>query len=313
MNKNTVIILVILLIALVHTVQADADNPPGSITFCGYVSHCNEIGVWWLNATDADFNGVQIWFDDVYQTTSPADSHFHNQNTPIIGDHIISTHTIDMFGNVNATWVNVTVSIGACPVCKEGWFCGDEYCAMPNPIPTVTVTPTSWANQTFNPVTDICTISADMGETWIKWDATCNTTVEVLYYIDGVKLEDTPPYGKLDPNRLILSDLHSMETHNLKIYYLGNIVAESTIETLPSWYMLLFFIVLSITLSVIGILFVSSPILRILLGGLAFSIAVWMLTMVTGWMLVLPVLPALVAGICIILALYDQVHTSWGN
>lgn len=311
----SLIILLMSLFLLVNNVQADEFNPPASIKICGWVSHCNEIGVWWSTnqtSTDPDLAGVQIWFDDIYQvTTLPAD-HFYNVNTPVVGDHTISTHTIDTWGNVNATWSNVTVSLGVCPECKEGWVCTDpEYCGSSG-IPTPTVTPTSWVNVTMVP-TDICHIRADVGETWIKWDATCNTSVEVLYYIDGIKLENTTPYAPLDPDRLILSDLNSMETHNLKIYYLGEVIAESEITTLPSWYMLLFFIVLSLVLSTIALLFVSSPLWKILLAALAFSIAVWMMTITTGWMLAVPVLPALVAGIVILLALKELVSDAWGN
>jgi len=311
-NKKLILVVLLLVGICVCGVQADAVNPPPSIKFCGYITYCNEIGVWWVNPSAGDYDGTQIWFDDVYQLKNGPTTTFYNPHSPIFGDHTISTHTIDTFGNVNSTWINLTVSIAACPSCSEGWFCvDDEYC--PNPIgPTPTTTPTSWTNQTYNATTDICTIRADMGETWIKWDATCNTTVEVLYYIDGVKLENTTPYQPLDPNRLILSDLKAEELHNLKIYYLGNIVAESTIKTLPSWMMIMFYIVLSLALSLTGLLFISSPPYRILLGALAFVIAMWMFTVVTSWMLMLPILPALLAVISIILALRDMIDTSWG-
>ena len=314
------LILGILLLICIfgNPVQADATHPPDSIKICGYITYCNEIGVWWINPHVTDFNGVQIWFDNVYETTTSPAAYFYNPNTAIIGDHTISTHTVDAFNNTNSTWVNITVNIAACPSCSEGWFCADdEFCVNPNvtptitPTPTVSVTPTSWINQTYNATTDICTIRADMGETWIRWDANCNTTVEVLYYIDGKKLENTTPYEKLDPNRLILSDLKAGETHDLKIYYLGTIVAESTIKTLPSWLMILFFIVLSITLSVTALLFISSPPYRIMLSSMALAVALWMFTVVTGWMLMLPLLPALLAVIGIILALRDQIDTSW--
>jgi hypothetical protein len=216
MNAHTyklgkfILILSLLFLLLGNPVQANAGNPPTSIKVCGYITYCNEIGIWWINPTASDYGGAQIWFDDVFQFNSTPVAFFYNPNTAILGDHIISTKTFDTFGNVNATWTNITVNLAACPSCSEGWFCAeDEYCFNPNvtptitPTPTVTVTPTSWVNQTFNQTTDICTIRADMGETWIRWDANCNTTVEVLYYIDGKKLENTTPYQKLDPNRLI--------------------------------------------------------------------------------------------------------------
>jgi hypothetical protein len=77
--------------------------------------------------------------------------------------------------------------------------------------------------------------------------------------------------------------------------------------------MILFFIVVSLTLSITGLLFVRSPVFRIIIGAVAFSIAVWVMTMSTGWMLAVPVIPALFAVILIIMALYDQVNIAWGG
>jgi hypothetical protein len=315
-NPNLAIIILLITVSLVGIVHADELTPPPSVKICGYVSYCNETGIWWFNPqNETDFAGVEIWFDNIFiNATQNATTHFFAIQNNTTGIHVFSTRTYDAFSNVNQSWVNISVNIDECPVCAEGWYCDEDYCMMPQ-IPTITptVTPTSWVNQTYNNATDICTVTADMGETWIKWDAVCNTTVEVLYYIDGKKLENTTPYEKLNPDRLILSDLHSGEKHNLKIYYLGNVIADSEITTLPSWYMLLFFIVLSMAFSITGLLFVRSPIFRILLGVLALLLAVWMMTMTTGWMLAVPVIPALLAALLIILALYDQVHQSWGG
>jgi hypothetical protein len=208
--------------------------------------------------------------------------------------------------------VNISIDNGGYFACNDAWYCTDEeWCGIPT-IPTITptTTPTSWTNVTKKP-TDICTVRADMGETWVKWDAVCNTSVEVMYYIDGKPLDNVIPYQPLDPDRLILSDLMGMETHNLKIYYLDEVIAESTVTTLPAWYMLLFFIVISVVLSIIALLFVVSPVYRIILGGLAFTIAVWMMTLVTGWMIAVPVAPAIFAGLVIILALRDLIAPAW--
>lgn len=309
-----ILIVILILVSAIGIVRADDINPPPSVKICGYVSYCNQTGIWWFNPqNETDFAGVEVWFDGVFiNATENITTHFFavQNNTP--GIHVFSTRTYDTFSNINQSWVNMSVNMDVCPICAEGWYCNEEYCTMPVQ-PTITVTPTSWINQTYNNATDICTITAEVGETWIKWDANCNTTVEVLYYIDGKKLENTTPYTKLNPDRLILSDLHSSETHNLKIYYLGNVITESEITTLPSWYMLLFFIVLSMALSITGLLFVRSPVFRILLGVLSLSIALWMMTMTTGWMLAMPVLPALFAVLLIILALYDQAYQSWGG
>jgi hypothetical protein len=316
-SSRLLIIIILGMGLLVGFVHADAGNPPASVHICGYVSYDKQMGVWWFNPPDTDYLGVQIYVDDVYLTTTTLlAQHFYDFNSSVMGIHVFSTHSVDTFGNVNSTWVNLSLNLDVAPVCNEGWFCPDGYCTNYTGgviTPTVTETPPSWINQTFNATTDICHVTADMGETWIKWDANCNTTVEVLYYLDGVKLENTTPYEKLDPNRLILSDLHSGETHNLKIYYLGNVIVDSKVTTLPSWYMILFFIVVSLALSLTGLLFVRLPVFRIIIGTVAFSIAVWVMTMSTGWMLAVPVIPALFAVILIIMALYDQVNIAWGG
>ena len=77
--------------------------------------------------------------------------------------------------------------------------------------------------------------------------------------------------------------------------------------------MILFFIVVSLTLSVTALLFVRSPIYRIIMSLVAASFAIWMMTVVTGWMLAVPVIPALFAGLVIILALRDQIELAWGS
>lgn len=319
-------IIIILLILLISPVLADAGTPPYSIYSCSYVTYAQEVGIWWSNPEDTDFAGVQMWVDNVYVgTTSDSSTRFYTTHIDATGWHTFSTHTIDTFANVNPVWVNQSFEIlPGLYSCSEGhnpWSACSEIDCVANvtptptyfPTTTVTITPTSWVGVTYAPSTDICSIQADMGETWVKWDATCNTSVEVMYYIDGKKLENVPPYVKLDPNRLILSDLQSIEKHNLKIYYLGNVVAESTVQTLPEWYMILFFVVLSVVLSIIALLFVVSPISRILLGAVSLVISVWLLTIVTGWMIAVPTAPAIFAGIVIILALRDQIEQSWGS
>lgn len=319
LNKH-VIVLILILFCLVGTVQADATHPPASVKIAGYISTHNQIGVWWVTPANADFIGTKVWLDNVYITEYIDSTKFTYFEFLSLGAHTISTKTVDLFGNVNATWVNVTINNDGFFACNEAWYCTSlEWCGIETPtvIPTtvpigttVTVTPTAWVNVTKKP-TDICTVQADMGETWVKWDAVCNTSVEVMYYIDGKPLANVAPYQKLNPDRLILSDLNGMETHNLKIYYLDEVIVDSTITTLPEWYMLLFFIVLSVVLSIIALLFIVSPVGRIVLAGLAFSIALWMMTLVTGWMIAVPVAPAIFAGLVIILALRDLIAPAW--
>jgi len=140
MTNYTKLLMALLLAALcVGTVSADAVTPPDNIRIAAYISTHNQIGIWWINPTIADFAGTQVWFDNVFVGTDGAAVKFHYWEFLALGDHTFSTHTIDSFGNVNASWENVTVNNAGYYNCLEQWFCYDTYCNVtPVPVPTPT-------------------------------------------------------------------------------------------------------------------------------------------------------------------------------
>lgn len=125
------VVLIFLLCALVSTVHADSVTPPGGITICGYVTYANEIGIWWFNPYDPDFDGVQMWLDDEYLGITGPGDHFYNAYSSVIGTHTFSTHAFDDSGNVNTTWVNLTFMTKEYPGCTENWTC--DTCTRPIP------------------------------------------------------------------------------------------------------------------------------------------------------------------------------------
>jgi len=134
------IILVIIILLFIPLVSADALNPPDSVRIAGYISTHDQIGIWWMNPLDADFAGVEIWFDGVFiGTTAPATKFYYAEMLPM-GGHILSTRTIDTFANINPTWVNVTATNNGYATCEEFWFC-DDYCSPFGPIVTETKIP----------------------------------------------------------------------------------------------------------------------------------------------------------------------------
>jgi PGF-pre-PGF domain-containing protein len=123
------VVFILLLCALVSTVNADSVTPPGGITICGYVTYANEIGIWWFNPYDPDFGGVQMWLDNEYLGTTGAGDHFYNAYSAVVGTHTFSTHTFDNSSNVNTTWVNLTFMTKEYPGCTENWTC--DTCSRP--------------------------------------------------------------------------------------------------------------------------------------------------------------------------------------
>jgi len=141
MTNYTKLLMALLLAALsVGTVSADAVTPPDNIRIAAYLSTHNQIGIWWINPTVADFNGTQIWFDDTFIGTDNSTTDFHYWEFLALGDHTFSTHTIDTVGNANASWMNITIANNGYFACDEQWFYYDEYCYANRPCYYVNVT-----------------------------------------------------------------------------------------------------------------------------------------------------------------------------
>jgi len=129
----TLLLLIILIIPLVQ-----AEDPPIGVRIAGYVSSHDQIGIWWMNPiNESAFAGTQIWFDDIFIGNQSNTTHFYYKEFLSLGNHTFATHTFDLNGSVNTTWVNLTASNDGYYVCKEDWFCAD-YCGI---FPTPEKTP----------------------------------------------------------------------------------------------------------------------------------------------------------------------------
>ncbi|MCZ7358032.1 MAG: DUF2341 domain-containing protein [Candidatus Methanoperedens sp.] len=85
-------------------------TPPASITDLTNVSYARNYINWtWTDPADADFASVSVWIDGVFKDNIARGVQFFNA-TGFAPDteHIIATRTVDIYGNINQTWVNHT-------------------------------------------------------------------------------------------------------------------------------------------------------------------------------------------------------------
>jgi S-layer protein (TIGR01567 family) len=89
-------------------------TPPASITNLTMESNGTTWIKWnWTNPLDSDFSRVMIFIDGIFKTNVTSPDHVFNAS--LYGflsatSHMISTHTVDTSGNINATWMNLTNS-----------------------------------------------------------------------------------------------------------------------------------------------------------------------------------------------------------
>jgi hypothetical protein len=93
-------------------------TPPASITsFSSNSVTCTEENITWVNPPDADFNHTQMYKDNVWQINETNTTTFHKfTGLNSWQSYTYSTHTCDLTGNCNTTWVNQTVATS--PICK---------------------------------------------------------------------------------------------------------------------------------------------------------------------------------------------------
>ena len=291
-KEELVLIAIVLLILLVSGVQADNTHAPLSIKTCGYITYANEIGFWWINPHDFDYQGVQVWVDDVYLgTVPPTPQGFYNFHTAVLGDHTFSTHTVDTFGNVNPAWVNITVTLLDYPGLKEDWFCTDiEWCGL---------TPSG----NFS-------VQAEVGETWIKyyWSTCYNVTV----YIDGIYQNTNPSFRDY-----YISNLNPNEKHQIKLYNLTNsseLLGSMSATTLyPQPLIIILLVVLIIFLIIL--FFLSDPIKIILVGGLNIALSLYTSQLALGYgaLTIVPLVILIITAILTVYALWNIIieNTRW--
>lgn len=128
-NIQYFIISILVLACCIPIVSANQTSPPDAVRIAGYISTHNQIGVWWMNPINTyDFDGTQVWFDNIFISNFTNTTHFYSAEFLSLGNHTISVTTYDYYGNINMSFSNLTVSNDGYYVCKEDWYCGD-YCA----------------------------------------------------------------------------------------------------------------------------------------------------------------------------------------
>jgi len=129
---------------------AACDNtPPASITNLTSKIECDTLEWNWDNPADSDFNHTMIYKNGVFlYNMSNATS--LDEWTGLTGStsYTISTRTVDITGNVNATWVNKTEVTTACPIAPVASFTSNETTVCIGDYiqfnDTSTNTPTAW-------------------------------------------------------------------------------------------------------------------------------------------------------------------------
>lgn len=104
-------------------------TPPTSITNLQNTTTCENVTFTWNNPLDSDYSHLYNLWDNVPGTNLTNATTSKAFTPATVGTHTFSTKTVDLKGNINATWVNMSVSITACPT------------PTPTPTPSFTITP----------------------------------------------------------------------------------------------------------------------------------------------------------------------------
>ncbi|NYT19670.1 MAG: hypothetical protein GKC08_05205, partial [Methanosarcinales archaeon] len=110
-SKNIWLITILLVIAILFSALAVADEtlPPGNVTDLAGTPGETWIDWSWSNPDDTDFAHVEIYLDGTFETTTSSTSYTTTNLLPDT-NYILSTRTVDTYGNVNSNWVNLGVS-----------------------------------------------------------------------------------------------------------------------------------------------------------------------------------------------------------
>ena len=86
------------------------DNlPPSSIINLQSTNDTNWINWTWQNPSDPDFNHIEIYLNGIFQTNTSVE-YFDATGLQPETSYMLSTRTVDNYGNINETWVNSTSS-----------------------------------------------------------------------------------------------------------------------------------------------------------------------------------------------------------
>ena len=105
-------------IEITYTLPTSSDTtPPASITGLGNTTTCNSINWTWSNPADADFNHTYILKDNVFDSNASNTTTFRLwENLTELTTYTFSSKTVDITGNMNATWVNQSATTGSCSI-----------------------------------------------------------------------------------------------------------------------------------------------------------------------------------------------------
>jgi len=86
--------------------------PPLSISDIRFSTGSTWINFTWTNPTDSDFSHSEIYLNDIFQTDNSVEF-FNATGLEPETDYTIGMRTVDIYGNVNETWVNLTATTEA--------------------------------------------------------------------------------------------------------------------------------------------------------------------------------------------------------
>lgn len=92
---------------IVVSLSLDDISPPSSIRDLVSYSGSSWINWTWTNPSDSDFNHTMVYLEGKF-VDNISDQYFNATNLIQGTIHTISTHTVDINGNINETWVNDT-------------------------------------------------------------------------------------------------------------------------------------------------------------------------------------------------------------
>jgi hypothetical protein len=94
--------------------DVDVNTPPASITNLQNTTGNFWHNWTWTNPADADFNYTTIYLNGSWMTNTS--NEYYNLTADAHNQSTISTHTVDVNGNMNSTWVNLTSIIPNNPI-----------------------------------------------------------------------------------------------------------------------------------------------------------------------------------------------------
>ena len=92
-------------------------KPPSGITDLQNITYAQTSINWtWTNPDDIDFSHVMVYLNSVFQTNITLPINYYNAtNLTADAEYTISTHTVDLNGNINQTWINHTARTAPLP------------------------------------------------------------------------------------------------------------------------------------------------------------------------------------------------------